>query len=95
MKNISKKEKKLLKAAKRLEKITKRYMEELMKIDKTFQKLPTSMTRTYNLEARYFKQVPAIAIAATKLEILNSYLQSEIGEYVIDETSTWEDLNKS
>jgi DNA repair protein RadC len=95
MKEVSKKEKKLLKAAKKLEKATKKYMEELMKIDETFQKIPTSMTRAYNLEDRYFRQVPAIAIAATKLEILSSYLESEICGEVIGEASSWEALNKS
>jgi DNA repair protein RadC len=95
MKEISKKEKKLLNAAKKLEKATKKYMKKLMKIDETFQKIPTSMTRAYNLEDRYFRQVPAIAIAATKLELLSAYLESEIGEEIIGEASSWEDLNKS
>jgi len=78
MKAPSKKEKKLLKAAKKLEKLTKKYIKDISKIDTTFQNIPTKITRRYSLEDRYFKIMPIIAIDAIKLELLYSHLASEI-----------------
>jgi len=77
---MTKKEKRLLKAAKKLEKATKKYMESLAKIDDIFQEIPTKLTRRHLLEEKYFNVVPTVARAAVKFELLYSYLLSEIGE---------------
>jgi len=79
-KKVSKKEKKLLKAAKRLEKATAKYMEELAEIDEIFENLPTKVTRKYSLDDKYFRIVPTVASAAVKFELLYSYILSEIGD---------------
>jgi len=84
MKEVSKKEKKLLKAAKKLEKVTEKYMNELSKIDEIMQNLPTKLTRCYGLESRYFSIYPTIASATIKFELLYSYLQSEIGDSYLE-----------
>jgi DNA repair protein RadC len=86
---MTKKEKKLIKAAKKLEKVTQKYMEELSKVDKIMQDMPTKLTRRHNLEERYFEVVPTAARAAIKFELLYSYLLSEIGE-THSEAPDWE-----
>ena len=86
-----KKEKKLLKAAKKLEKATKKFMEELTEVDEIFQSMPTKWTRRYNLEEKYFKVVPIVASASIKFELLYSYLLSEIDEeYKSSPVSIWD-----
>jgi DNA repair protein RadC len=92
MKKISKKEKKLLKAAKKLEKATKKYLDKLSKIDKTFQEMPTRITRAYSLEERYFEHIPRIASSTVKLELLSAYLEAELNQEPYQEHSDWEDL---
>jgi hypothetical protein len=86
---MTKKEKKLLKAAKKLEKATKKYMEELSEVDKIMQDMPTKLTRKHLLEEKYFNVVPTVARAAVKFELLYSYLLSEIGE-TYSEAPDWE-----
>lgn len=75
---MTKKEEKLLKAAKKLEKVTRKYMEELAKVDKIIQKLPVQTTRCYDLEKEYFAHVPKVASACVHLELLRSKLESQI-----------------
>ena len=87
---MTKKEKKLLKAAKKLEKITKRYLEELTEIDKIFQDLPTSITREFLLEERYFKFVPRIASDTVHLELLRSHIESAINFNKEAEVPSWD-----
>ena len=85
---ITKKEKKLLKAAKKLEKATKKYMKTVDEITEIFGNLPTSVTRCYNLEKRFFEIVPAVAIASVKFELLYNQLSSEINND-IGQTHDW------
>jgi len=91
---MTKTEKKLLKAAKKLEEATQNYMETLEEIDKVFQKLPTKITRRYLLEDRYFKFIPRIASASIRLELLSSYLEGEMlhSNDDIDDINSWADL---
>ena len=74
------KEKKMLKAAARLEKITKKYLKELTDVDKKFQKLPTSLTRAYMLEEYYFKNVERVLRDTVDLELLYARLIESTNE---------------
>ena len=74
----TKNEQKLLKHAKRLEKITKKYLKKLGELDVEFQNLPTSVSRCYNLEDKYFKHVPVVASKTVQLELLYAKLYNEI-----------------
>jgi len=78
LQDLSKKERKLLKAALKLEKITKKYMEQLTEIDEIMQKLPRQTVSCYSLEDRYFRHVPVIASAGVKMELLASHLEEEL-----------------
>jgi hypothetical protein len=71
---MTKKEKKLFKAAHKLEKITKKYMEQLTEIDEIMQKLPRQVVSCYDLEDRYFKHIPGLISASIRIELLSSYL---------------------
>ena len=86
---MTKPEKKILKAAKKLEKATKKYIEELDKIDHVFQNLPTKYTRLYQLEDRYFKNISPMLINSVKLELLYSHLSNEIVEEPDNDDINW------
>ncbi len=71
-----KQEKKMRKAALKLEKITKKFMKELTKVDETMQKLPRQVVSAYMLEEEYFRHIPNIASLSVKLELLASKVQA-------------------
>jgi hypothetical protein len=72
---MTKQEAKMLKAAKKLEKITKKFLEGLVEVDETFQNLPTKLTRRYFLDEEYFKNVEKIISNTVGLEILAARLE--------------------
>ncbi len=73
-------ERKLLRAAEKLEKATKKYLKKLSEIDEEIQSLPTQLTRCYNLEKDYFPYIPKIASDSVRLELLYSKLKNQIEE---------------
>lgn len=75
---MTKKERKLLKAAKRLRKASATYIKELTKIDEIIQSLPVGITRRFMLEDRYFNTVPKVASLTVKLELLEAYIANEL-----------------
>jgi hypothetical protein len=77
---MTKKEKKMLKAAAKLEKATKKYLKELTSIDKKFQKLPTSLTRAYMLEEYYFNIIERVMRNTVDLELLHTRLYESLNE---------------
>jgi acetyl-CoA carboxylase alpha subunit len=89
---LTRDEKRLLKAAKKLQKASARYLKELGKIDKVIQDLPTSLTRRHLLEPRYFSQVPQIASVSVRLELLSTYIEEELNLENIETTEDWSDL---
>lgn len=88
---MTKHEKKLLKAAKKLEKATKKYMKSLTEVDKVMQKLPTQVTRCYSMDERYFNHVPTLAGASVKMELLYSILNRDI-QNTIHENNDWDKI---
>ncbi len=75
---MTKKEKKLLGAAKRLEIATQRYLEELTEVDKIMRKLPVEVSMRYNLDSEYFKLIPGYISQSIKFELLSSSLEAQI-----------------
>jgi len=75
---LSKKERRLLKAAKKIEKATKKYLSELTKVDKIMQKTNRQLVSCYDLEDRYFKHMTNIARTSINLELLYSKLKGEL-----------------
>ena len=84
---MTKKEAKLLKATKKLEKATKKYLKKITEVDEVIQGLPVQLTRCYNLEEDYFAYVPRIASLSVKLELLHTKIEQEI-----DSKEKWMDL---
>lgn len=82
---MTKKEAKLLKAARKLEKATKEYMKQLTKVDEVIQKLPVQLTRCYNLENDYFMHVPKVASISVQLELLYTKLDVQMNDHNDDE----------
>ncbi len=83
-----KQEKKMRKAALKLEKITKKFMKELTKVDVAMQKLPRQVVSAYMLEEEYFRHIPTIASLSVKLELLaakvNAYDKDFNDEFIDD-----------
>lgn len=75
---MTKHERKLLKAAARLEKATASYLKELQKVDKAIRSLPTGTTLGHNLDNKYFTHVPKVASSGVQLELLHTRLLDEI-----------------
>ncbi len=73
-----KNERKMLKAARKLEKATTQYLAKLVKIDESFQSLPTSLTRSYCLEENYFKNIEKILRSTVGLEVLAAKLEGQM-----------------
>ena len=75
---MTKKETKLLKAAKKLEIATEAYLEILKEVDEVMQGMPRQLVSCYNLEEKYFKNVTTVSRASIPLELLSAYLETNI-----------------
>ena len=91
-----KQEKKMRKAALKLEKITKKFMKELTKVDETMQKLPRQVVSAYMLEEEYFRHIPTVASLSVKLELLAAKVNAygkDFNEEFIDDLEDLDDLD--
>jgi hypothetical protein len=68
MKELDKDERKLLKRAKKLKKITDKYITGLIEVDEDLRDLSIRTSLAYNLEKDYFDKAPALIRAVTPIQ---------------------------
>jgi len=68
-------EKKLLKAANKLEKATRKYMEKLVEVDELMRKVSKDSKEKYHLDD-YFSNIPPLVKSAVKLDIFANAIKN-------------------
>ncbi len=66
---LNQEEKKLQKLMKKLDKVSKKYLDQLTEIDEQLRELSIRTSLTYNLERDYFDKMPGIIRSVMHLEI--------------------------
>jgi len=84
-------ERKLLKATKKLERKTQKYLNDLTEIDTIIGGCSIQTARSLDLEKTYFKNISAVVRAAIQLELLHSRVQAGLSKFDPDSDETNED----